>query len=930
MSRLGSRGPLTAAVVLSALATHAATAAPVPERGVDCACLFTGAFTLPESSGPAVPPDAVTGLSATGRYRVTAVPGPGLLATVTVTDVFAGNIDLLRNLEGMSWGFSPYQDRFFVLAPSAAAMSLEVYDLEATPPAKVVTIPLSGLSSSLSFSSAGRWVVDLQATGALTFSVRVLDANTMALVHANTFTVEAFTNLAAVLHMGFGRGTNERTFAYWFAGSATSADLLLVNLETQAQNHITVPLGVMGYQLQFSPCGDRMVMAETVYDSTANAWWWDLVTYDTLTVQQAGVYTIPYFAVPSYANQMRTSASSLLAVMTDQSLLPIAVNDAGNACPLGAPPVAILVPPGPAVGGVAVSLTEASTAGDTPLVSWAWTFGDGATFTTSDPATKNPAHTFAAGTYTVGLTVTDAAGQSASATETLAVAVNQPPAASFTLSPPAPVARDLVTFTDTSTDDDGVVYAFWSVDGAQSPGSTATSRLCPGTHTITLTVTDHLGQSATATQQLVIAPPASADVAVAGGADLVAAAAATCAGDRLVLGAGDFTGGVTLTSVGLTGAGIGSTRIGPPATGSGYVLELSPGPGDTLTVSAVTIQGGDGGVRVRGDGDVSLDHLEVAHATQGGGVWVEDQHGSVAVTASSIHHNTLDSAYVIDNPGGPGGGIGMRCCGDLSVTGTEVAFNTSVSGEGGGVGLWDAASVRLDDVDVHDNVALTRGGGLALMGQGSAEVRLSRFAANTAAGDGGAIAIAGPTVITGTLVARNGTGGVLDAGVSADLTMYDDTVADNGPFGLRSAAPVAVWNTIVTGHTLDLVGPAPTGSGNLVGGSAGFSGDADYHLAAGSPAIDRGVTSAVPASLTTDHDGDNRVIDYKGAGAVVDIGWDEAVPPPPPSGGGGSTPPPPPHRGCGQTPGAANGVGLLVTALLLLAGRARRRRSNEI
>ena len=76
-----------------------------------------------------------------------------------------------------------------------------------------------------------------------------------------------------------------------------------------------------------------------------------------------------------------------------------------------------------------------------------WTFGDGAS-----SVTEAPMHTFQAGTWNVGLTVTTALGCSSSAPAPGVVIAYAPPTAAFTASPWITDADNaLITFTDQST-----------------------------------------------------------------------------------------------------------------------------------------------------------------------------------------------------------------------------------------------------------------------------------------------------------------------------------------------------------------------------------------------------------------------------------------------------------------------------------------------
>src|SRR5207244_13079388 len=81
--------------------------------------------------------------------------------------------------------------------------------------------------------------------------------------------------------------------------------------------------------------------------------------------------------------------------------------------------------------GLSCTFTSTSSDPDGTIASYSWTFGDGATSTA-----QNPSHPYgAAGTYTVGLTVTDNQGATNSTSHTVALsAANQPPTAAFTQS----------------------------------------------------------------------------------------------------------------------------------------------------------------------------------------------------------------------------------------------------------------------------------------------------------------------------------------------------------------------------------------------------------------------------------------------------------------------------------------------------------------
>ncbi|PYP43188.1 MAG: hypothetical protein DMD43_00075 [Gemmatimonadetes bacterium] len=157
--------------------------------------------------------------------------------------------------------------------------------------------------------------------------------------------------------------------------------------------------------------------------------------------------------------------------------------------------------------------------GDLPLT-YAWSFGDGATGTGAQPS-----HTYAAtGSYTVTLTVTDSRGahsSPATTTATYTVASNQPPVANP--GGPYSTSTGAVQFDGSrSSDPDGnlpLSYAWNFGDGGTGSGvQPIHTYLANGTYTVTLIVTDSRGaQSAPATTTATVNVSASSAVLVGAG-----------------------------------------------------------------------------------------------------------------------------------------------------------------------------------------------------------------------------------------------------------------------------------------------------------------------------------------------------------------------------------------------------------------------------
>jgi len=130
------------------------------------------------------------------------------------------------------------------------------------------------------------------------------------------------------------------------------------------------------------------------------------------------------------------------------------------------------------------------------IVTYSWNFGDG-----SSGLGVTPLHRFAAGTWTVVLTTTDSNGVAASTSKQVAVGVGAIPTADFSFSPAAPNTVTEVNFNaglSKAGAGHTIVRYDWTF-GSGSPQSGITvSRTydTQGTYTVTLTVTDEVGQQA--------------------------------------------------------------------------------------------------------------------------------------------------------------------------------------------------------------------------------------------------------------------------------------------------------------------------------------------------------------------------------------------------------------------------------------------------
>ena len=189
------------------------------------------------------------------------------------------------------------------------------------------------------------------------------------------------------------------------------------------------------------------------------------------------------------------------------------------------PPAAIITascPSAPCTAGNAPLTVNfdgsASNSLEGTVVSYEWDFGDPLSGAANTSTAAAPSHVFTRDkVFTIRLTVTDEIGLTGSAT--VAIDVDNPgpvpPTASFTMSPVPTVAPQNVTFNGTASKDAGnnpVASYLWDFgDGTTAPGAAPVHLYnAPGDYTVTLTVTDGGGVTATTSQLLHVdawAPP---------------------------------------------------------------------------------------------------------------------------------------------------------------------------------------------------------------------------------------------------------------------------------------------------------------------------------------------------------------------------------------------------------------------------------------
>lgn len=289
--------------------------------------------------------------------------------------------------------------------------------------------------------------------------------------------------------------------------------------------------------------------------------------------------------------------------------------------------------------------------------------------------------------------------------------------------------------------------------------------------------------------------------------------------------------------------------------------------------------GGSGG-GVYATGQLTLDNVTAMNNTassSGGGVYVQ---GALAMSDASFVGNTASSgggayaqstlvmsnASFVGNTANSGGGGGVYANSSATVTDSRFQNNRSSSSYGGGLRVNGAFA--LTDTQFIGNSAVNGGGLYHVNGQTGTVVN-ALFARNSASTNAaalylnGAVSILHTTVASPTLASREAiyvTGGTVN---------ILDTIVTNHTTGIqRAGGSVSEDYGLFFGNGSNTGGGVTAGVNSLTGDPV-FANPAadDYHLAAGSAAVDNGAA----AGVTTDFEGNARPQGYD-----YDIGFDES------------------------------------------------------
>jgi PKD repeat protein len=476
--------------------------------------------------------------------------------------------------------------------------------------------------------AAGALAGDADTATTFTGSATVPGTTTTAVPGPQTFTVEAWfrtTSTTGGKIIGFGDRNNANSAASDRHIYMTNSGQLVFGVNAGGVRTLTSPGGLNNGQWHhvvgtLGAGGLRLYVDGQLVGERA----------DTTSAQvYSGFWRVGGDVVGTAWPTRPTSSAfngTIDEVAVYGSVLPaqrvLAHSELGRGVTPNAPPTAAFTS---TATGLTASLDAAqSTDPDGTVAGYAWAFGDGATGTGAQTQ-----HAYAApGTYTVTLTVTDDDGATAATTRSVVVtALNQPPTAAFTSS----AAGNVASFDAAgSTDADGTVTGYsWAFgDGTTGTGrTTQRAYTAAGTYSVTLTVTDDDGATATSTRSVTVAAPPVGPLATDAFGRTVASGFGTAdaGGSWTVAGSSATTsvsGGTGIVSLPASKAAtLRLPSVSSAATDVRHTVSLDAMPtggGTYLSTTARSTADGDyrAKVRVLATGEVQVSLVRVVGVTE--------------------------------------------------------------------------------------------------------------------------------------------------------------------------------------------------------------------------------------------------------------------------------------------------------------------------
>jgi uncharacterized repeat protein (TIGR01451 family) len=275
--------------------------------------------------------------------------------------------------------------------------------------------------------------------------------------------------------------------------------------------------------------------------------------------------------------------------------------------------------------------------------------------------------------------------------------------------------------------------------------------------------------------------------------------------------------------------------------------------GSSLTLQNVTVTGGappvgDSGGAIFNEGSLNIiDGTQltnnVANTTIGGGGAIYNNGGTVVVINGSVISN---NDVINASPLSGGGGIKMSG-GSLTIDNSNVSFNDTPLGMGGGISCTSCNIVMSGGASISNNTS-GDGGGMYYSGTGTLNITSAVFANNSANGTGnrrgGAILFdaTGISTITASFsgnIADNGFGGAFYVQSGHTVNFTNSTFTGNQTVGGASQGGVAFNNGVVNFNNVTFTGNLDAGTTATIiinnGGTADFGNNTLISIGHASP-----------------------------------------------------------------------------------------------